>query len=76
VSGIGLCDGLITRAEDSYQEWCVIMSDLQTHESGGLGPSGAILLTNLSTAKTFGEHGHNNMVCLDTSLDIWSVNTR
>ena len=30
LSGRGLCDGLITRPEESYRLWCVVVSDLET----------------------------------------------
>jgi hypothetical protein len=30
LSGRGLCDGLITRPEESYRLWCVLVSDLGT----------------------------------------------
>ena len=30
LSGIGLCDGLITRAEESYRLWCIVVCDLKT----------------------------------------------
>ena len=30
LSGRGLCDGLITRPEESYWLWCVIVCDLKT----------------------------------------------
>jgi hypothetical protein len=30
LSGRGLCDGLITRPEESYRLWCVDMCDLET----------------------------------------------
>ena len=30
LSGRGLCDGLITRPEESYLLWCVILCDLET----------------------------------------------
>ena len=29
-SGRGLCDGLITRPEESYRLWCVVACDLET----------------------------------------------
>ena len=29
LSGRGLCDGLITRSEESYRLWCVVVCDLQ-----------------------------------------------
>ena len=28
--GRDLCDGLITRPEDSYRMWCVVVCDLET----------------------------------------------
>jgi hypothetical protein len=30
LSGRGLCDGLITRPEESYLLWCVVVCDLET----------------------------------------------
>jgi len=30
LSGRGLCDELITHAEESYQVWCVVVCDLET----------------------------------------------
>ena len=30
LSGRGLCDGLITRPEESYRMWCVVVCDLET----------------------------------------------
>ena len=30
LSGRGLCDGLITRSEESYGLWCVVVCDLET----------------------------------------------
>jgi len=32
LSGRGLCDGLITRPEESYRLWCVVMCDLETSQ--------------------------------------------
>ena len=29
LSGRGLCDELITRAEESYRPWCVVVCDLE-----------------------------------------------
>ena len=29
LSGRGLCDGLITRPEESYRVWCVVVCDLE-----------------------------------------------
>jgi hypothetical protein len=30
LSGRGLCDGLITRAAESYGLWCVVVCDIET----------------------------------------------
>jgi len=30
LSGRGLCDGLITRPEESYRLWCVVVCDQET----------------------------------------------
>ena len=30
LSGRGLCDGLMTRPEESYRLWCVVVCDLET----------------------------------------------
>ena len=30
LSGSGLCDDLITRPEESYRLWCVVICDLET----------------------------------------------
>ena len=34
MSGRGLCDELITRPEESYRLWCVIVYDLETSRIG------------------------------------------
>ena len=34
LSGRGLCDELITRREESYQLWCVVVCDLETSRLG------------------------------------------
>jgi hypothetical protein len=33
LSGRGLCDGLITRPEESYRLWCVVVCDLENLKS-------------------------------------------
>ena len=39
LSGRGLCDGLITRPEESYRLWCVAVCELEKpQERGGHGP--------------------------------------
>ena len=34
LSGRGLCDQLITRPEESYRLWCVVVYDLETSRIG------------------------------------------
>ena len=38
-SGRGLCDGLITRPEESYRLWCVVVCDLETSKMGSPWPA-------------------------------------
>jgi len=40
LSGRGLCDGLITRPEESYRLWCVIVCDLEILLMRGPWPGG------------------------------------
>jgi len=45
LSDKGLCDELITRPEESYRLWCVVVCDLETtkifvNEGGDQGPLG------------------------------------
>jgi len=39
LSGRGLCDGLITRPEESYRLWCVVVCDLETSKMRRLKPA-------------------------------------
>ena len=39
LSGRGLCDGLITRPEESYRLWCVVVCDLETSRMKGPWPA-------------------------------------
>jgi hypothetical protein len=34
LSGRGLCDELITRPEESYRPWCVVVCDIETSRMG------------------------------------------
>jgi hypothetical protein len=43
LSGRGLCDEPITRPEESYRLWCVIVWSRKPHEWGGPGPVGAVV---------------------------------
>jgi hypothetical protein len=42
LSGRGLCDGLITRLEESYRVWCDWVWSWSVEKWGGLGPQGAV----------------------------------
>jgi hypothetical protein len=42
VSGRGLCDGLITRPEESYRMWCVLNVIVKFRQGGGPGPIRAV----------------------------------
>jgi hypothetical protein len=44
LSGRGLCDGLMTRPEESYRVWCVWVWSWRLEKWGGLGPQGAVEL--------------------------------
>ena len=43
LSGRGLCDELITRSEESYRLWCVVMCDLETSWIRRSWPNGGLL---------------------------------
>ena len=42
----GLCDGLITRPEDSYRRWCVVACDLETSWMWRPWPTGGCCTKN------------------------------
>jgi len=44
LSGRGLCDGLITRPEESYRLWCVVVCDLETSWMRRAWPTGGLSL--------------------------------
>jgi len=48
LSGRGLCDKLITRPEESYQLWCVVMCDLENLKNEAMTRVGS----QFSTYKT------------------------
>jgi len=43
LSGRSLCDELITRPEESYRLWCVIVCDLETSWMRRPWPTGGLL---------------------------------
>jgi len=52
LSGRGLCDGLITRPEESYRLWCVVVCDLETSRMRRPWPA----LGRSATEKKFVHH--------------------
>ena len=44
LSGRGICDELITRPEESYRLWRVVVCDLETSITGRVWPNGALAL--------------------------------
>jgi len=72
LSGRGLCDELITRPEESYQLWCVVVCVLETSRmrrpwpalgcsatAGGGGVNAACMVTN----KKLSEKGKKTWKC-------------
>ena len=45
----GLCDGLITRPEESYRLWCVVVCDLETSWMRRSWPTGGLLREKKNT---------------------------
>jgi hypothetical protein len=46
LSGRGLCDKLITRLEEFYRLWCVVVCDLETSWMGRPWPTGSCRAKN------------------------------
>jgi len=63
LSGRGLCDGLITRPEKSYQLWCVFVCDLETSRMRRPWPA----LGRRATRK--------NNLPLDSQIAVYSPNS-
>ena len=68
LSGRGLCDELITRPEESYRLWCVVVCDLETSWMSSLGA------VALDTNKQPGV-GRESCRLLNTSVLDTPVNT-
>ena len=69
LSGRGLCDGLITRPEESYRLWCVVVCDLETSWMRKPWPTGGLLR----------QKNYMIMIYLSTAIGLTpsgSVNTR
>jgi len=66
LSGRGLCDELITRPEESYRLWCVVVCDLETSRMRRSWPV-------LGCSAT---HKKKNLVVREETARIWKVNPR
>jgi hypothetical protein len=53
LSGRGLCDELITRSEESYRLWCVVMCDLETSWMRRPWPTGGFCVTDKKISNWF-----------------------
>jgi len=55
LSGRGLCDELITRPEESYRLWCVVVCDLETSRIGApyIYDISNLMVNNLPTTLYF-----------------------
>ena len=53
LSGTGLCDGLITRPEESYRLWCVVECDLETSRMRRPWPNGGLLRQEKKTSAQY-----------------------
>jgi len=49
LSGRGLCDELITRPEESYRLWCVVVFDIETSWMWRPWPTGGCCAKNKQT---------------------------
>jgi hypothetical protein len=56
LSGRRLCDELITRPEESYRLWCVVVSDLETSWMRRPWPTGGAVEPSCSYAKVLREN--------------------
>ena len=58
LSGRGLCDGLITRPEESYRMWRVVMCDQETSKTRRLKPATVLWKYNHSNARKTNNNKH------------------
>jgi hypothetical protein len=60
LSGRGLCDGLITRPEESYRLWRVVVCDQETLKTRRLKPATGLLKIQPQWAVTPGKQTNNS----------------
>jgi len=56
-SGRGLCDELITRPEESYRLWCVVVCDLENHVNEEA-------MAHVGSQRHRGGGGRKNRMCI------------
>jgi len=66
LSGRGLCDELITRPEESYRLWCVVVCDLETSWMRRPWPTGGLLRQKNSNKRPW-NHDSTKYVCYKIS---------
>jgi hypothetical protein len=71
LSGRGLCDELITRPEESYRKWCVVLCDLETSWMRRPWPTGG--LSRQKQINKFVNQLHKNTTD-DLTLKFWHAN--
>jgi hypothetical protein len=60
LSGRGLCDGLITRPEESYRLWRVVVCDQETSKTRRLKPATKLWKIQPQWVVTPGKQTNNN----------------
>jgi len=68
LSGRDLCDGLITRPEESYRLWCVVVCDLETSWMGSPWPNGGCC-TKRKKEKDISVEGQARQDCLTLKME-------
>ena len=66
LSGRGLCDKLITRPEESYRPWCIVVCDLETSRMRRPWPA----LGRSTTAKKYIYRKNNNVYLGDCTRTV------
>ena len=67
LSGRGLCDGLITRPEESYRLWCVVVCDQETSKTRRLKSATGLCKIQPQWVVTPGKRTNNKQYLLKTT---------
>jgi hypothetical protein len=84
LSGRGLCDGLITRPEEWYRLWCVVVRDQETSKTRRLKPATGlwkiqpqwVVTPGKQTTNTHSMIAHLRMILLLKYALFWDVTQR